>query len=47
MSIFSGMLLFTTLDMFYSKSRGFNTDLGFQGVLPLPLKRLDFGSPGG
>jgi len=47
MSIFSGMLLFTTLDMFYSKSRGFNTDLGFQGVLPLPLKSLDFGSLGG
>jgi hypothetical protein len=46
-SIFSGMLLFTTVDMFYSKFRGFNTDLGFQGVLPIPLIKLDFGSIGG
>lgn len=46
MTIFTGFGLFTSIDMFYSKSRGFNTDLGFQGVLPIPIVD-DFGSPGG
>jgi hypothetical protein len=46
-SIFSGMMLFATADFSYKHGKGFNTDIGIQGVMPIPLKKIDFGSPGG
>lgn len=45
-TIFSGMIIFAKADFSYKQGKGLNTDIGIQGVLPIPLKKIDFGSPG-
>jgi len=44
---FAGFFLFTTLDLYLDDENSVETDLGLQGVLPIPLVGVDFGSPGG
>jgi len=40
-TLFTGNFLFTTLDISYQKTRGFDSDIGLQCIFPVPLIRFD------
>lgn len=44
---FTGFLVFITVDCNFLQSNNIVTDIGTEWVLPVPLKSIDFGSPGG
>lgn len=46
-TIFSGCFLFSTIDLTYWNRSKISVDPGVEAVLPIPLKRIDFGSIGG
>jgi hypothetical protein len=46
-TIFTGMVMFMTADFTFKKGKSVDVDVGILGVLPIPLKKLDWGSPGG
>jgi hypothetical protein len=46
-TFFAGCFLFPTIDLTYWTTSKISVDSGIEAVLPLPLKRIDFGSIGG
>jgi len=46
-TFFLGCFLFPSVDVTYWDSATTSYDIGVEAVLPIPLRKIDFGSPGG